>query len=112
MDGRIDFAINFVSLQKISCRVNGVPRYDTLNDIESGEENVLSVFILSHSRNVGFENLYDMLTILVDQQLALRQDRKNDQTDLGSAPGQELAYDPASVFRVYHICKQVFAAAC
>jgi len=101
-----------VSLQKISRRVNGLPRYDTLNDHRKREENVLSVFILSHSRNVGFENLYDMLTILVDQQLALRQDRKNDQTDLGSARAKNSRTTLLPSFVVYHICKQVFAAAC
>jgi len=100
-----------VSLQKISRRVNGLPRYDTLNDIESGEENVLSVFILSHSRNVGLRTFTICLTILVDQQLALRQDEKNDQTDLGSAPGQD---SRTTCFRLSCVpyLKQVFAAAC
>jgi hypothetical protein len=66
MDGRIDFAINLVSLEKIgqsSDRVM-IARLNILNNIQSREQDILSLFILGHCRDVGLENFYDMLTIL------------------------------------------------
>jgi hypothetical protein len=66
MDGRIDFAINLVSLEKISQSSDRVmiARLNILNNIQSREEDMLSLFILGHCRDVGLENFYNMLTIL------------------------------------------------
>lgn len=63
MDGRMDFAISFVSLGEISHRVVW-QRLDILNDIESGEKDKLSVLVLGHCGDVGFENFYNILAIL------------------------------------------------
>ena len=66
MDGRIDFAINLVSLEKISQSSDRVTvaRLNILNNIQSREEDILSLFILGHCRDVGLENFYNKLTIL------------------------------------------------
>jgi hypothetical protein len=66
MDGKIDFAINFVSLYKIGQSSDAVmiARLDILNNIQSREEDILSLFILGHCRDVGLKNFYNMFTIL------------------------------------------------
>ena len=66
MDGRIDFAINLVSLEKISPSSDRViiARLDILNNIKSREEDILSLFIVGHCRDVGLKNFYNVLTIL------------------------------------------------
>jgi hypothetical protein len=66
MDGRIDFAINLVSLEKISQSSDRVmtTRLNPLNNIQSREKDILSLFILGHCCDVGLENFYNMLTIL------------------------------------------------
>jgi hypothetical protein len=35
-----------------------------LNNIQSREEDILSLFILGHCGDVGLENFYNMLTVL------------------------------------------------
>lgn len=68
MDGRIDLAINLVSLEKTSqpsARVI-IARLNILNNIQSREEDILSLFIFGHCRDVGLENFYDMFTILCE----------------------------------------------
>ena len=71
MDGRIDFAINLVSLEKIgqSSDTAMIVRLDILNNVQSCVEDILSLFILCHCRDVGLENFYNMLTILLGHQL-------------------------------------------
>jgi hypothetical protein len=66
MDGRMDFAINLVSLEKISQSSDRVmiARLNILNNIQSREEDILGLFILGHCRDVGLENFYNMFTIL------------------------------------------------
>jgi hypothetical protein len=66
MDGRIDFAINLVSLEKIgqSSDTVMIARLNILNNIQSREKDILSLFILGHCRDVRLENFYNVLTIL------------------------------------------------
>ena len=66
MDGRIDFAIILVSLEKIGQSRDRVliAQLNILNNIQSREEDILGLFILGHCRDVGLENFYYMLTIL------------------------------------------------
>jgi len=81
MDGRIDFAINLVSLEKISESSDRVmiARLNILNNIQSREEDILSLFILGHCRDVGLENFYNIFTILVDYQLTPVQRREHNE---------------------------------
>jgi hypothetical protein len=69
MDGRIDFAINLVSLENISQSSDRVmiARLNILNNIQSREQDILSLFILGHCRDVRLENFYNMLAILSGQ---------------------------------------------
>lgn len=41
-----------------------IARLNILDNIQSREEDILSLFILGHCRDVGLENFYNMLTIL------------------------------------------------
>lgn len=113
MDGKIDFAINLVSLEKTSQSSARaiIARLNILNNIQSREENKLSLFIFGHCRDVGLENFYDMFTILL-WTISLHLYSAENTTNLCSAPCQELAYNPTSVFSMYHLCEQVFATAC
>jgi hypothetical protein len=62
----MDFAINLVSLEKISQSSDRVmiARLNILNNIQSCEEDILGLFILGHCGDVGLENFYNMFTIL------------------------------------------------
>ncbi len=50
-------------------------QHNILNNIKGREEDILSLFILGHCCDVGLENFYDMLPILVDYRLTPERER-------------------------------------